>query len=564
MSAPVQDAVELANLDAYLDEVWAEAKAEADARAARRRERPLIRLWDGDWNFRGVVSGEYDFQCEWKYNDIGAAFITLPPQHHLAQWAMAHWDRKTKNIHVTVDKSRDGQDARWGGRCESVKLTENEDGTSSVELRFLHDLKDLEAILCWPNPFLPAGVQFPKSFFLGGPLKTVLKTTLLCNLMRLHGNMWQLPDDPLDPSTWAEGLKPWDWSIVVAPGSILLDDSQWGVINSRMKTFMEAAAPALADAGLMIDCRRWLTGDPKPKGWIGPMRNGQLVVDIVDKSGVFEQSALGGTLAGGMVRTVTKMADNVIDDVITVVANPVVPVENALSKLMGTAPTYPWVVFRNGPGSQLVSGSWTWTPATVAQITAGGQSAPGVNSAFSIVTQLVGNLVGAVFLMQGAGNILDTAIKPLYEDVFLAFGSVKSPLRTMEAGWSYYHEGWAEGSGTAWSFSGMIAMREAFWKTRSRDFAEIDVRDGTPYTLGDLGRGHLWLGDRAGVLLDNMPDKTYPVLQCTSITFAGSRDQPPALKCSFGDPRIDQSPITRLLSQSKGFFEALKETGVWA
>ncbi|WP_301354962.1 phage tail protein [Corynebacterium ciconiae] len=554
----------LRKLDDHLSEVYAQVDYERQARAAQRVWTPLVRLWDGDWNLRGVVSGALDMQCEWKYNEVGAAFITLPYDHHLARWALDHRGRDTKNIHVTFDRSLDGQDARWGGRCQSVTLVKNADGTRHVELKFLHDLKELEHILVWPNPFLPAGVQWPKAFALAGPLKTILKTTLLVNLMRLHGNLWQLPDDPLDPKTWVEGLTPWNWSIVVAPGSILLDDSQWGVISSRMKSFMEVAAPALDDAGLMLTCRRWLHGDPKPKGWIGPMRQGQLVVDVEDKSGVFEQTAIGGTIFGGMVRTVTKLADNVIDDVVTVVANPTVPVEHAVSRFLGTHPRYPWVVFRDGDFTPVESGSWTWQPATVGQITAGGRSAPGVNTAVSMVTQLVGNLVGSVFLMPAAGGIVDTALKPLYEDVFLAFGSVKSPLRTMMAGWSYYHEGWAEGAESAWSFSGLVAMREAFYKTRARDFASLSINDGAPYIIADQGRGHIWVGDRAGVWLEGMPNGYYPVLRMSQVVMSCTRDEPVKLVASFGDPRADQSPLARLFGQSKQVFETLKELGVWA
>ena len=559
-----QEQQELRDLDNHLDDIWNQIQSEREARAARRAQRPLMRLWDGDWNIRGVVTGENDFSFEWKYNEVGAGFITLPPEHHLAQWAMAHWDRDTKNIHITADRAPDGQDARWGGRCQSVTLVKNNDGTRYVELKFLHDIAEFDHVFCWPNPVMPASVQFPKAFALVGPLKTILKTALLLNLMRLHGNLYQLPDDPLDMSTWVEGLTPWNWSIAVAPGSILMDGSQWGVIHSRMKSFMEVAAPALEDAGLMIECRRWLQGDPKPAGWIGPLRNGQLIVDIVDKSGVWDQTSHGGTIFGGMVRTVTKLADNLVDDLVTVVANPVVPVEHAVSRLMGTHPKQPWVVFRDGPGSQIESGSWTWEPATIAQVTAGGRSAPGVNTAISMSVQLMGNLVGSVFLMQGLGGIADTALKPLYEDVFLAFMSIKSPLRTMQAGWSYYHEGWADGAESGWSFSGIVSIREKFYQTRAKDQVSIAVRDGGPYIFGDLGRGHIWLGDRAGVHLDGMPGGYYPVLQMTQVVMSGSRGSAPGFVAGFGDPRADMSPVQRLLNQSRMVFEALKETGVWA
>lgn len=550
---------ELDALDQHLSDVWSRVVAQRQARAARRGAPPLIRLWDGDWNLRGRVAGELDYSFDWKYNDIGAGFVKLPYDHHLAQWALDIYGRDTDNIHITCDK--DG--GRWGGRMQTVTLVKNSDGSRYVEIKFLDDMKELEAVLCWPNPVLPAGVQFPKSFVLAGPARYTLKLTLFLNLIRLHGNFWNLPDDPLDPRTWFEGVTPWNWSIAVLPDSLLLDDSQWCVIDSRMKNFMELARPILADAGLMITTRRWLSGDPTPQGWLGPLRNGQLMVDIVDKSGVFEQTALGGTLAGGMTRTVTTMADNLVDDLITTVANPVEPAEYSVSKWFGTAPAQPWVVLRDGETSPVESGSWSWEPATVVQVTAGGKSAPGVNSALSIGVQFVGNMIGSVLLLDGVGGIADTALKPLYEDVFLAFGTIKSPLRTMKAGWSHYHEGWAEGAETAWSLSGVVAIREKFWNTRARSFHSVVMSEG-PYVIGDQGQGHCWLGDRVGVLLEGMPHGRYNVEQICSLTLAGSRTSAPRWVTGTGDPRTDISPLARLLDQSRQVFEALKNLGVWS
>ena len=40
------------------------------------------------------------------------------------------------------------------------------------------------------------------------------------------------------------------------------------------------------------------------------MRHGALIIDVVDKSGYYAETALMGTLAGGLVRTVASIADN--------------------------------------------------------------------------------------------------------------------------------------------------------------------------------------------------------------------------------------------------------------
>ena len=528
------------------------------ARAAKRLAQPEVMLYDGDWNPRGRVAGEIDASFQWKLNDVGAGRITLPLDHHLAKWAVDVNRRDTENIHVTVDKNG----ARWSGRMQSVKLSREEDGSRKVEINFLDDIQELEKILVWPNPFLPAGVQFPKSFVLAGPSAYMLKLTLFLNILRLNGNLWQLPDDPLDASTWFEGIVPWDWSIAVQPDSLIMDDSEWCIIDSRMKTFMELARPILENAGLMITTRRWLHGDPRPKGWITPLRNGQLIVDIVDKSGVFDQTAFGGTIFGGLARTITTYADNLVDGVINTVKNPLEPAEYSVSKWLGTKPSQPWVVFRDGQYSQIGSGSWTHEPATAAQITVGGKSAPGVNEAISMSVKLAGNIIGSTFLVPTAGDIADTALKPLYEDVFLAFGSIKSPLRTRRSGWSYYHEERVEGAESAWALSGIMAFRQGFYDTRSRVKHEINIGDGGPYLPGAQGQGHFWLGDRIGVQLQGVPGGRVMVEQVQAIDLGWSRDSAPVMKVTVGDPKVDQAPLERLLNQSRQFFEMLSNLGV--
>ncbi|MEJ4100937.1 phage tail protein [Corynebacterium mastitidis] len=543
---------------ARMETIWQAALRHREAREAYRRQKPFVRLWDGDWVLRGRVAGEIEASFSFKLNDVGSGLVVLPATHHLAVWALDVWGRKTENIHVTADF----RGARWGGRMQSVSLVKGSDGARTVEIQFLHDLKELDHVLCWPNPFLPAGVQWPKHFVLAGPSRYMLKLILFLNLIRLHGNFWQLPDDPLDPRTWFEGVTPWNWSIAVAPGSLLMDDSQWCILSSRMNTWREVAEPILEDAGLMVECRRWLEGDEKPKGWIGPLRNGQLIVDVVDKSGVFETTSFGGTIFGGMLRTSTRLADNLVDDLITVVASPPEPAEYSVSKWLGTKPAQPWVVYRDGQYSPIDSAKWTHEPATATSIVAGGKSTFGVNESVSLSVQLVGNVLSAIFFMPTLGTIADTALKPLYEDIFLAWGAIKSPVRTAKAGWSHYHESRAEGGESAWSLSGVVAMREGFWQTRSRTKHEVSVGDAGPYLPGDRGQGHFWLGDRIGIQMQGVPGGRVVVEQVQEISMGWGRDAAPAFQLTVGDPRVDQSPMARALDQSKRFFGILHDIGV--
>ena len=186
-------------------------------------------------------------------------------------------------------------------------------GAVSVTLNFLHDYEEVKHVLVWSNPFTPAAVQFPRVFMLAGPSRYMLKLALFLNLARLQGSWWAMPDDPLNFDSWTQGLRLNQWPIMVKPDSLLLDDSEWTIPNSRFKTWHDMAKGTLEDAGLMVECRRWLHGDPLP--WFGAQpRNGQLIVDVVNKGGWFGQTAVGGTNLGGLARTVLTVADDLVDE----------------------------------------------------------------------------------------------------------------------------------------------------------------------------------------------------------------------------------------------------------
>ncbi|NKS67615.1 phage tail protein, partial [Rhodococcus hoagii] len=223
-------------------------------------------------------------------------------------------------------------------------------GERYVELTFLDDYNDLKELLVWSNPFLPAILQFPRSFVLAGPSRYMLKLSLFLNVMRLEGNWWALPDDPLDPQQWLATLNPLDmsqWNIVVKPHKFLEDSSPWTILSSRFKYWHDMAAPTLDDAQLMVTTRRYLPGDPPP--WPGAnLRYGTIVVDIVDKSGYWDETSTGGTIWDGLKRTVVELADNWVDEIVNTVSEPIDPYKNIVGKWLGTFPRAPYVVYRDG------------------------------------------------------------------------------------------------------------------------------------------------------------------------------------------------------------------------
>lgn len=544
---------------AVLDDIYKEAMGRREARERKRREPPLVRLWDGDWNLRGRVSAEFDASFEWRLNETGTGHITLPYSHHLAKWATQYWKRKTQNIHVTVDK--DG--ARWDGMLESCSTSMDDNGVKTVELRFMSSYEQLKHIQVWPNPFTPAAVQFPKVFLLAGPSIYTLKLALFLNLFRLQGNLWRLPDDPLSFEGWLQGLNYKDWPILVKPSSLLLDDSKWTVINSRFKDFHEMAKTTLGDGQLMVECRRWLLGDPQPWPGAGLNRNGQLIIDIVDKSGWFGETAIGGTMFGGLVRSGLEAADNLIDETRFALNTAPNVQEYNIPGFLGVVPAQPWVVYRTDePGRTAESTNFTWQPATVAQITVGGHSMPGVNEGISALIQLAGNLATAYFDLPQFGGVADTLLKPLYEDVFLAFMSLKSPARTLGLGWSHYYENFASGGDKAYTLSSVLAMRAGFWASRARTSHEMQIGDGSPYLVGERGEGHFFLGDRVGGQIPGAPDGRVVVEQVSQLRLSWDAETPHAWEITTGDVNMVDDYVEHALGEIKNIMGAIHDLGV--
>lgn len=545
--------------DAELEQIYQAAKGRAEDRERKRREPPLVRLWDGDWNLRGRVTGEYSAHFEFKLNDTGGGQLDLPYDHHLARWVYRYWERRKQNVFVTVDK--DG--ARWSGMLESSTVSQDDDGLRVVELKFLHDYEQLKHIDVWPNPFTPAIVQFPKQFILAGPSRYCLKTALFLNLFRIQGNLWRLPDDPLSFQGWTQGLNYKEWPILVKPSSLLLDDSQWTVVSSRFKTWHDMAKTTLGDGQLAVECRRWLVGDEQPWPGAGLNRNGQLIVDVVDKSGWFSETAVGGTIAGGLIRSGLEIAENLVDETRTALELVDHPEEYSLAGWLGTAPKQPWVVYRTEDKVNTAeSTEFTWQPATVSQVNVGGKSMPGVNEGISAAVQMTFDAIGGLLFGVSAGGAVDTLLKPIYEDTLMAFMSLKSPLRTTSLGWSHYRERFQDGADQAWTLSAIIALRTGFWETRQRTAHTMKIGDGAPYLVGDQGQGHFFLGDRVGGQVPGAPDGRVVVERVSSLKLAWDAVKPHEWQITTGDMETNEDPLEHLLKRIKDTTGALHDLGV--
>lgn len=542
--------VETIDYDAVFEQITAGLKAEQEQRLVP----PLVRIWDGDWNLRGVCNHIIAASFSFIDNETGVATVDIPADYYLAEWLADVDARETTAVHITMDK--DG--ARWGGRMSEMQVI-NDAGRRYVRVLFKHDYEELKHILAWSNPFLPAEIQFPRLWVLFGRARWALKTTLFCNLLRLEASLWMLPDNPMDAGSWFD-LDQSNWSQVVKP-DLTPDNSIGAIVHSRFKNMHEASRKITADAQLTWEPRRYLDGDPPP--WPGAnLRHGTLVWDLVDKSGWNTGTSFGGSLFSGLVRAFTSIGGDGLTQSLETVANPNIPDVYSQPGVKGTDPSMPGVVYVEGEHSGIQASMYSFKPATDVGVVAGGHSMPGVNELISAAVQMVGDLTAMIPGVPPLGGVADAVLKPLYTDVFLAFGKWKDVQRAQRLGWSHYHERWQEGADRAYTLAWLLAMRTGMWETREIHSCTLEVADGAPWKIGQSGHGHFFLGDRVGFSLRApMVAGRIIVERVTELTLSWDRDNAAAWQIKLG-AREPEDPVLKAFEQLQEFLGILNDLGL--
>jgi hypothetical protein len=373
------------------DDFTAWAREVREYRIERAYDRPQIKLYDGDWNYRGTVYGEIAGNLTQTVNDTGIIQLRLPidlddPRRTWAAfWALDEEARGTSNIHIIVET----MGARIGGRMKAkngVTVKRNQDG-DEVTIDFLDDIEELKFVHTAGNPFLPISlIQQPKAWMLLLEADYAILLTMAANLLRLQLTNLDISDilGLLDPTNWTLGslfhiweqsqivIKPRQFGDSVAPLALVV-----GSINTSI---FDVAAPILEDAELQWEVRRYLTGDPEP--WPGAgtnWRNGTLVVGIVDKSRFRQGTSLGGNLLTGLTRTIADVLSNHVEDSYDLFTGDTIDETGyRLPGILGSLPAHPYVVYRDGDITGIQTSEFSRSPGGPGRITVGGQSMPGV------------------------------------------------------------------------------------------------------------------------------------------------------------------------------------------
>lgn len=346
-----------------------------------RREIPLVRLWDAEWNLQFALGNEYSAKFSWVSNDTGPGQLELPFDCAAAQWIYDYQSRLDNDEGHTIGVTVDYQGMRWNGVLDKFAVEQREDGDVVLVVDLVHDYEHLKFYTMVSNPFLVEAIQFPRAWLVAGPITWILRLSLFMCLFREHNPVLTFPDDPLDLDNWLTmGLDMSEWHVVVKPESFLdalASGVAWGVATARWTNLHDMMHYILEDGELSVECRRYLPGDDPP--WEGAnLRYGALVVDFIDKSGIFVGTSHGGSIFDGLTRTVTEFADDFLDSSLDVVTDAATPGDYFTAGKRFTDPVKPYVVFYEGDTSPIQSSSWVYQPTKCVQVECGGHSMPGV------------------------------------------------------------------------------------------------------------------------------------------------------------------------------------------
>ncbi len=368
-----------------------------------------------------------------------------------------------------------------------------------------------------------------------------------------------LPDDPLDANQWFD-LDQSSWSMVVAPDPVGQDNSVFAILLARFKDFFTVAKPILQDAQLTPTFRRYLTGDPPP--WEGAkLRNGCLIIDILDKSGYTTGTSFGGDLFTGLLYAVQQFATDGFDDGTLPIPDPNFPEEYYQPGWIGTLPQCPGIIYREEAHSGIQTSLFTGSPAKDVQHVTGGHSMPGVNELISATVNMAGDMIAMMIGVPPIGGMLDSLLKPLYTDVFLSFMAWKDPSRAQSLGFSHYRERFAAGGDNAYTISALLGLRASMWATREIFTHKFSVADGLPWLVGQNGFGHFYVGDRIGSTVRGTPPGSIYVDRVSEITLTWDRKTAPTWNITIGQ-RIPVDPVARAFERIQAIMGAIHDLGV--
>lgn len=544
--------------------------------------RPLVRLWDQDHNFIGQIAQEISVEAEEIYCDTGAATVKIRKDNWLSDFIL--YDRLSiQDLHLTVDPmpTRRSWKTRWGGKITTVNAKRDTEGLHTIELSAVHNREHYKHILAIANPTTPPEVQLPKMWIFPWNCRTALFTSLFLNLARQFETPLAFIDNIANPTEWIGILEdgsvnPLDWPIQAQIIDAARDTSRFEVFAARAQDFHTTTAAIMEDAGVIARAYTFIHGEdttsPHPEVGLMPTRT-CVVIAFEDKSGV---TGPGGTFATGFLSAIVGVGDELLTDTIIPQFAPdgdAYYLSNAgegplqtmdplqIANWFDVAPAPPTVVFQDGEYSQIVESNHAVHGATAKTIMCGGKSPGWLNDlvTFGIKYGLsqLSDVIEFAYASAGAGVVasegayqqpLTSGLDELYQgelsDVFFAYDRASIPGRELWGGAMGFLEKFQQGTGTAYTVSGVLSLRAGQWATRDYVSYKTTVRNAAPY----IYNYDYTLGDRVGFQMDS-------VIFCDQVAsskYSWDLNTPVNYTISVGTDRNEMDPVSSAITAIAG------------
>lgn len=563
--------LELDNIDTQVEN-WREQLA------FMRRAKPMITFYrnksngDPGLEYYGRVAYQDSIKASFpfKKNVSAQGILELRFDHYIAKWlrSVPNNPEECKNVVVRVDFF--GGKLRWTGILHH-HATKMRDGIHYMELTFNDDLQFLQFLLGPPNPALPLPIfQWPRVLPILGPAKWACSILVLINLIRVEGNLWQLPDDPFDIDQWDDLIDWSDWQVHIKCNPLPLDDSSlWTVLGTRMNPIDSVVADALSDAQLTLRWRRVFSDEGETeKGLLFGTQpaNGALVYEIVDDSGYYSPltgTFLGGSIIDGMLRSVVQYAGGFIEDAGKLIIDDETyyPDEYYGPGFLGTLAEAPWLVVRDSSWTPIETSELTWSPATAVRVVVGGDN-PAADAVARLIIETTGNILG-YFLLGGfssAGTIAADFIMPYLVGTIAAWLEWKHYGRAQNLGWVHLWELYQQGAeNNSWSLSAIAALRGGFLASKSETSHTVSLR-GNGWIIPGV---HFSVGSRIGSTCRGYDDIIF-IAQCEEIipSWDNSSDGPINFQIKVGENKSAMTTGERLARLVKKTRDILQNIGV--
>lgn len=492
------------------------AHAKRQVKDAESRKRPLIRLWDKNMEFLGVIGGEKSVDVEQRLHDTGTGSIVLRGSDWINKFLRTDV-RANDDLNITIDPypNRRNWRWRWGGKVTAVRNMRDENGLHTLHLDVAENREHWKHLYFAATPWFAPEIQPLKAWILPGNTRTIVSATAFINLARIFWPPLGIIDNFVNPGAWFKPLtdgqlwSPLGWPIQAQFVNPFTDTSRFSVIASRWSPAHDTCQGLLKDAGCHVRVYTWLPEDedsphPELAALIGqeaarPSR-ACLVIAVEDKSGVV---GLTGTAVDGAVNLVATTADDLISELLYEFrdADAIDPrtgknVPPYVRDFLGIAPILPSIVFRESLAqSPIKSSERAIFKSKAKSILQGGKSPGWVNqlqtfgikyglSQFQITSVVAPPAGGPAEGPAPQGSGLEEIYQGQFDNMLLAFQRYTDPLREIEAGnFGYLEYFTQEGGGTAYTISSALTIRQGHWKTRPYQAFKVSIWNRRPYSI---------------------------------------------------------------------------------